>query len=165
MKQVFLSVLTIAFFAGFFLSQNAHADEQKIPRMASIRSNNINGRTGPGARYPIEWIYAQRNAPLEIVAEFELWRKVKDWENSESWVHTAMLSPKRTVKVITPGENNIYAKSDYDSKILAKVEDGVVGDVKKCESSSNFCLIKFSSIEGYIAKTNLFGIYKNEEIN
>lgn len=167
MRKYFFAVL---FLAISLVSGNANAQKQGetdgvLPRMASVRSNNINARSGPGARYPIDWVYSQKGAPVEIIAEFELWRKIKDWENSVSWVHRAMLSSKRTVKVITPGENNIYSKADYDSKVIAKVEDQAVGDVKRCASTSKFCLIKFGNVEGWVAKSNLFGVYNNEDID
>ncbi len=135
-----------------------------LPRFASLRSNHINARSGPGARYPIEWVYMQKNAPVQIIAEFELWRKIKDWQGSESWMHKSMLTGKRTVKVITPGENNIYDKADYQSKIIAKVEDEVVGEIIKCPSEGSFCLIKFESIEGWVPKNNLFGVFADENI-
>ncbi len=103
-----------------------------LPRMVSLRSSLINVRSGPGSRYPIEWVYKQKGAPVEIIAEFELWRKIRDWEGSETWVHKAMLSGRRFIKVINPGENNIYAKPENTSRIIAKAEDGVVGEIEKC---------------------------------
>ena len=86
-----------------------------LPRMVSLRSSLINVRSGPGSRYPIVWVYKQKGAPVEIIAEFEIWRKIRDWEGAETWVHKAMLSGRRFVKVINPGENNIYAKPELDS--------------------------------------------------
>ena len=136
-----------------------------LPRMVSLRSNLINARSGPGARYPIEWVYRQKGAPVEIIAEFELWRKIRDWDGSETWVHKSMLTGRRSIKVITPGENNLYAKDDYNSKIIAKVEDGVVGEVKKCPVNNNFCLIRFDSAEGWMVRSNLYGIYPDEIID
>ncbi len=136
-----------------------------LPRFVSLRSNHINARSGPGARYPIEWVYMQKSAPVEIVSEFELWRKIKDWQGSESWVHKSMLSGKRFVKVITPGENNLYAKDDLKAKVIAKVEDEVVGEVKKCPVNSAFCLVRFEPTEGWILRQNLYGIYPNEIID
>lgn len=136
-----------------------------IPRFVSLRSNHINARSGPGARYPIEWVYMQKSAPVEIIAEFELWRKIKDWQGSESWVHKSMLSGKRSVKVITPGENNVYAKDDFKAKIIAKVEDEVVGEIEKCPVNNSFCKIKFASITGWVPRQNLYGIYPEEIID
>ena len=135
-----------------------------LPRMASLRSKLVNARSGPGSRYPIEWVYRQKGAPVEIIAEFELWRKIKDWQGSESWVHQAMLTGKRTVKVSTPGENNIYAKPDYNSKVIAKVENEVVGEVIKCPEEKSFCHIRFDSIDGWVSRQNLYGIYPKEII-
>lgn len=135
-----------------------------LPRYVSLRSNHINARSGPGVRYPIEWVYMQKNAPVQITAEFELWRKIKDWQGTESWMHKSMLSGKRTAKIITPGQNNIYDKPNYQSKIIAKVEDEVVGEIIKCPKDSQFCLIKFNNIEGWVAKNNIFGVFSDEII-
>ncbi|MBO5442926.1 MAG: hypothetical protein J6A33_03975 [Alphaproteobacteria bacterium] len=167
MKAVFWGFLSAVLLVGNVFAQEAEEGEETglaLPRMVSLRSNLINARSGPGARYPIEWVYMQKTAPVEIVAEFELWRKIKDWEGSESWVHKSMLSGRRSVKVTTPGENNIYDKPEYNSKVIAKVEDEVVGDVKKCPAGSDFCLVGFGNIEGWISKNNLYGIYPREVI-
>ena len=163
-----MAVAQLLFSFGNASAQNMIDDGETglaLPRFASLRSNHINARSGPGARYPIEWVYMQKSAPVEIIAEFELWRKIKDWQGSESWVHKSMLTGKRFVKVITPGENNIYAKDDYNAKVIAKVEDEVVGEIKKCPVNTNFCLVQFDSIDGWMPRQNLYGIYPDEIID
>jgi len=165
--KVFLSAFAVLF--AFSAAARAGVSDSSesglsLPRMVSIRADNINARSGPGTKYPIEWIYKQKGAPLEIINEFELWRQVRDWEGSVSWIHKTRLSGKRFVKVITPGENNIYNNSHYDSRVIAKVEDGVIGEIKKCPKKNEFCLIKFETIEGWVPKKNLFGVYENEVI-
>lgn len=135
-----------------------------LPRMVSLHSSMINVRSGPGTRYPIEWIYRQKGAPVEIISEFEHWRKIRDWEGSESWVDKVMLTGRRFVKVINPGENNIYAMPDEKSRVLAKVEDGVVGEIEKCPTAGGMCLIKFDNIKGWLPRHVLFGVYKDEVI-
>ncbi len=168
MKSLFMAAALLLFSFGNASAQNLIDDGETglaIPRFASLRSNHINARSGPGARYPIEWVYMQKSAPVEIIAEFELWRKIKDWQGSESWVHKSMLTGKRFVKVITPGENNIYAKDDYNAKVIAKVEDEVVGEIKKCPVNTNFCLVQFDSIDGWMPRQNLYGIYPDEIID
>ena len=137
----------------------------QLPRMVSLRSNTINGRSGPDTKYPIEWVYKQKGAPVEIVNEYGLWRKIKDWEGSESWVHKSMLSGRRFVKVMTPGENNIYNNDDYQAKVIAKVEDGVIGEIKKCRKGNAFCLVQFGTVEGWVPKNILFGVYEDENID
>ncbi len=168
MKTLFMAAALLLFSFGNASAQNLIDDGETglaIPRFVSLRSNHINARSGPGARYPIEWVYMQKSAPVEIIAEFELWRKIKDWQGSESWVHKSMLTGKRFVKVITPGENNIYAKDDYNAKVIAKVEDEVVGEIKKCPVNTNFCLIQFGNIDGWMPRQNLYGIYPDEIID
>jgi len=162
----------LSFIATLFLSINISQAETTdssesgltLPRMVSIRADNVNARSGPGTKYPIEWIYKQKGAPLEIINEFELWRQVRDWEGSVAWIHKTRLSGRRFIKVITPGENNIYNAAKYDSHIIAKVEDGVIGEIKKCPKKNEFCLVKFETIEGWIPKKNVFGVYEDEVI-
>ena len=167
--RIIFSVLALLMISFSPVRAQGPADEGEtgltIPRFVSLRSNHINAHSGPGARYPIEWVYMQKSAPVEIIAEFELWRKIKDWQGSESWVHKSMLSGKRSVKVITPGENNVYAKDDFKAKIIAKVEDEVVGEIEKCPVNNSFCKIKFASITGWVPRQNLYGIYPEEIID
>ncbi len=168
MRALFLAIFGALLMINSVSAQTAADDTESglaLPRMVSLRSNLINARSGPGARYPIEWVYRQKTAPVEIIAEFELWRKIKDWEGSESWVHKSMLSGRRTVKMTAKGESNIYNNADYNSRVIAKVEDQVVGEVKKCPAGSDFCLIAFDSIEGWVPRRNFFGVYAKEAID
>ena len=71
-----------------------------LPRFVSLRSNEINLRTGPGSNYPIVWIYQRRGMPVEVVAEFESWRKIRDWQGTVGWVHQSMLDGRRGALVI-----------------------------------------------------------------
>ena len=167
MKFLFLTLSTLTLSLSLIFSAQAQEESESglaLPRMVSLRSSLINARSGPGSRYPIEWVYKQKGAPVEIVSEFELWRKIKDWEGSETWVHKAMLSDRRFIRVTTPGENNIYAKPQNDAKVIAKVEDGAVGEVSECPEKSNMCLIKFDNIQGWMSRDDLFGIYDDEVI-
>lgn len=165
--KAFLSVFAILFL-NLSLAQAQSVDSSEsgltLPRMVSIRSDNTNARSGPGKKYPIEWIYKQQGAPVEIINEFEYWRQIRDWEGSVSWVHKTLLSGRRFIKIITPGENNIYNSDDYDSRVIAKAEDGVIGEIKKCPKKNEFCLVKFETIEGWIPKKNVFGVYEDEVI-
>lgn len=168
MKSLFKILMAFVFVLG--CSGVSQAEELgsetglKLPRMVSLRSSLINARSGPGTRYPIEWVYKQKGAPVEIVSEFELWRKIKDWDGSESWVHKAMLSERRFVRVTEPGENNIYAKPEEGAKVIAKVEDGAVGEVEECPDKKGMCLIKFDNVKGWMQRGGLFGIYDDEVI-
>jgi len=167
MKSLFVAITAVLLAWGNVNCGYAEEGSEtglKLPRMVSLRSSLVNARSGPGIRYPIEWVYKQKGAPVEIVSEFELWRKIKDWEGSETWVHKAMLSDRRFARVTTPGENNIYAKPENGAKVVAKVEDGAVGEIEECPAKSDMCLIKFDNVQGWMQRSVLFGIYDEEEI-
>ncbi len=165
MKKILITLLSIILTTNSALaSNNLETKQNNIPRMASLRSNLANARSGPGAKYPIEWVYKQKNAPIEIIGEFDLWRKIKDWEGSQSWIHTAILSNARWIKMTKLGTSNIYAKPQKSAKLVAKVEDGVIGKIIECPKASDFCLIEFEDIKGWVNKNNFFGVYEDEVI-
>ena len=139
--------------------------DDSLPRFVSLRDETVNARSGPGTKYPIDWVYKQKSAPVEVIAEYESWRRIRDWQGSESWVKSQLLTRKRFAKVITPGENNIYAKDNYKSKIIARVEDDVIGEIKKCPADNDFCLISFGNYEGWISRQNIYGVYDKEIID
>jgi SH3-like domain-containing protein len=168
MKSLFVTLLAVVMSWSSICMAQVESEESEtglsLPRMVSLRSNRINARSGPGSRYPIEWVYQQKGAPVEIIAEFEFWRQIKDWEGSEVWVHKNMLSGRRFIRVINPGENNLYSKPDLESRVVAHVEDGVVGEVEKCPENSDMCLINFDNVQGWMPRSVMFGVYDDEVI-
>jgi SH3-like domain-containing protein len=133
-------------------------------RFVAMRADKVNARSGPNIRYPIEWIYQQQNYPVEIIAEYEQWRKIRDYDGTVTWVRKNLLTNTRYALITEPGENNIYAKPDKTSNVIAKAEDGVVGEVDKCPSKESMCLIKFDGVRGWMPREALFGVYADEVI-
>lgn len=146
---------------------NAHAAIIELnpeeTRFVAMRADKVNARSGPNIRYPIEWIYQQQNHPVEIIAEYEHWRKIKDFEGSTSWVRKNLLTNARYALIIEEGENNIYEKDSLNSDVIARAENGTIAKIKRC--SPTFCLLTFNDkIEGWMQRSVLYGIKKNEEI-
>ena len=132
-------------------------------RFVAMRADKVNARSGPNIRYPIEWIYQQQNYPVEIIGEYEQWRKIKDYDGTTSWVRRNLLTNARYALVIEPGENNVYAKDSINADVIAKAENGVVAKIKRCNQT--FCYLIFNSdVEGWMPRSNLYGIKKGEEI-
>ncbi len=140
-------------------------DDNSLPRFVSLRADKVYARSGPGVRYPIEWIYGQKSAPVEVISEYEDWRRIKDWQGSESWIKAQMLNKKRYAKVIAKGENNLYAKDNYKARVVARIEDDVIGEIKKCPAENNFCLLSFGNYTGWMPRQSLFGVYQDEIID
>lgn len=140
-------------------------NDKALPRFVSLRSDKVYARSGPDVKYPIEWVYTQKSAPVEVISEYNDWRRIKDWQGSESWIKSQMLNKKRYVKVISQGENNLYIKDNFKSKVIARIEDEVVGEIKKCPANNDFCLLKFGNYQGWMPKQNIFGVYPDEIID
>ncbi len=166
------SVLVVVAFLALF-SGLAHAADPKtdegvgpsglpLPRFASMRSNETNMRTGPGTRYPIDWVLVSKGMPVEIIAEYEYWRRIRDWEGSEGWVHKAALTGKRGAVVIKT-MRDLRQKDDPNSPIMAHLEPGAVGQILSCKPE--WCRIKFGDIKGYLRKNEFWGAYKDEVFN
>lgn len=139
----------------------ANAQEQKVPRFAIIKSNHVNARLGPGTTYPIEWVFVSKAEPIKIIAEFEQWRKVEDVEKQGGWVHSSVLSPKRSVVIMGNNIQRLFARDDMSSRIVAKLEPGIRCMLDKCKN--HWCKIKCDGYKGWIEASNIWGILKSEE--
>lgn len=133
-----------------------------LPRFASLRANKVHLRTGPGVRYPVDWVFVQRSMPIEIVAEFENWRKVRDWQGTEGWVHRTMLSGKR-MAVVKGGIQPLRREPDSNAKLTARVMEKVLGRLLECEGE--WCRIEIGKQRGWMRRTHIWGVYGNEILN
>ena len=71
-----------------------------LPRFVSLAAERVNVRFGPGKQYPVNWMFARQGLPVEIIEEFDTWRKIRDHDGEEGWVHSSLLSSRRTIMVI-----------------------------------------------------------------
>lgn len=130
-----------------------------LPRFVSLRAGEVNLRAGPGLRYPIEWVYNRRNLPVEIIDEFDTWRRIRDWEGTEGWVHQSMLQGDRTLRVT--GETRALRSESQDAaQAVALVEDGAIGRIQAC--SGRWCQASFGDYEGWLRRDEFFGTYPHE---
>ena len=151
----------------YLLLESSYARNAKtglpLPRFVSLRADIVNFRTGPGLRYPIEWVYQKKFMPLEILAEFDTWRKVRDWENTQGWVHQSTLSGKRTL-VITNSTQTVRKYGNVQSTVIAEAEPGVIGKLLSCEISNDWCKVELGKYQGWLRRTQFWGVYAREFI-
>ena len=130
-----------------------------LPRFVSLRSGEVNLRTGPGVRYPIDWVYKRRNLPVEIIDEFDTWRRIRDWQGTVGWVHQSMLQGRRTVLVT--GRPRLLRREPHDEAPgLAQAEPGVIGDLKRCRGV--WCEVELEGFTGWLRMDEFYGIYPQE---
>jgi len=135
-----------------------------VPRFVSLKADRVTVRGGPDKDHDVSWIYTRVGWPVEITAEFENWRRIRDADGSEGWVYHSLLSGKRTGAVQMKSKTDLaplYAKPDDKSAVTAQLQVGVLGTVKRCTGA--WCEISGTGFDGWIAQNELWGVYPNEK--
>ncbi|MBI1620935.1 SH3 domain-containing protein [Aquamicrobium zhengzhouense] len=136
-----------------------------LPRFVSLKSGKVNLRIGPGLNYPVEWMYTKAGVPMEIIQEFDNWRRVRDAEGAEGWINQSLLSGRRTA-IAAPWQQGkeaelmLRAGPDTSSRIVARLQPGVIGTIKECDGQ--WCEMEFSGHRGWISQTQIWGAYPGE---
>lgn len=139
----------------------SRGDALPIPRYVSLKSDEVNVRTGPGVQYPIEWVFTRRHLPVEVIEQYEYWRKIRDVEGTTGWVHNSTITGKRYA-LVTGEMRNLRRKPELSAPEAAKLEPGVIGQIIECEGA--FCRIEAGGIKGWLARTEFWGVYPNEQV-
>jgi len=134
-----------------------------LPRFVSFRTDPVNLRTGPGVRYPVDWIYMRRRLPVEIIAEFETWRQIRDPDGAQGWVHQSMLSGRRT-GFVTGAARGLRKANVESAETVAMLEPGVVVDIQRCPAEGPFCRVEAGGLQGWLKRDELWGVYPDEKI-
>jgi len=134
-----------------------------LPRFVSLRADTVNLRTGPGVQYPVEWVFQRRDLPVEIIAEYRTWRKVRDWEGAEGWMHSSMLGGARTV-IVTGAVATLHAKAEADADVVARAEPGAIGRLKGCPEGLAWCQVEIGGHDGWLERNAFWGVYAGEVV-
>jgi SH3-like domain-containing protein len=135
---------------------------RKVPRFVSLHADKVNLRTGPGRQYPIEWVLTRRDMPVQIIAQFEHWRRIRDWEGTEGWVQEHMLTGKRTVVVGKGGARALFQRPDPAGPVVARAEPGVVARLAECRGA--WCRVETDEVAGWIKRSDVWGVFPDETV-
>lgn len=141
-----------------------------LPRFVSLKSDEVNLRTGPGKDYPTQWVYRRAGLPLEVIKEFEGWRQVRDAEGVSGWVSQSLISGRRTALVLPwevksgspPPRVPLREDDSEGARPAAMVEAGVIANVQSCDSQ--WCYVTIDTFRGYLEQGKLWGIYQGEVV-
>lgn len=137
-----------------------------VPRYVSLKSDHVNVRAGPTKDQDVSWIYTRSGLPVEVTAEFENWRRVRDSEGAEGWVYHSLLSGRRTAVITMKKKDELAALHDNPdgaSAIAARLQAGVVAQVKRC--AAGWCRIAGNGFDGWIEQERLWGVYADEKVD
>lgn len=170
--RLFLLVFT-ALCAGLLALPQALGQDNpsglKLPRFVTTRSHPINVRVGPGTRYEIAWNYTVSGVPVEIIQEFDTWRKIRDVEGDEGWVHQSLLSGNRAgyaTPLVANGEVSMHVDKSEEAAVRARLAPGVRVSISECDGA--WCNVSASqpgerqNFAGWVRQEELWGVYAAE---
>ena len=147
-----------------------------LPRFVSLKAKAVNLRVGPGRKYGISWLYKKRGLPVEVIQEFDQWRRIRDSEGTTGWVLHSLLSSKRTALVAPwekaePLEGQSQEAAFFDarnsasdeSSTIARVQAGLLVRVEECDKG--WCAIEAQSTRAWMKQETLWGVYPNELVD
>ncbi len=146
---------------ALLLGPAAEADARRgesglpLPRYASLASARVNMRTGPGKEFPVRWVYVRKGLPVKIVDEADVWRKVVDPDGETGWMHSALLSSRRSV-MVRDAIQELKRRPARDAITIARVEPGVVAWLDTCRGA--WCLVEVEDMRGWLPRDHLWGV-------
>ena len=155
---------------GLVLSAPLHAAV-----FLSTKVNRANMRLGPGLDYPVQAQFRIRHWPLELLDRYGDWRRVRDWQGEEGWMHKRLLSTQRYVLIRPPRTLDgdaapeskaaqqtirLYRAPHKKARVLAFVQTGVTAQLENCDAI--WCKIRLPAQAGWVLRVALWGVSERE---
>ena len=130
-----------------------------VPRFVSLEADRVYLRFGPWREYPVSWVLARKGLPVEIIAEFDTWRKIKLYDGDEGWVHSSLLSSRRTVMIQNEIAEVRRTRAD-DARVVLRAERGVIGELLDCDQA--WCRVDIQGRRGWLRHDAFWGALPGE---
>lgn len=167
-------LLVLALLVAPALAQTMGSSGLPLPRFASTRSEPINVRVGPGQKYDIAWTYLKSGIPVEIIQEFDTWRKIRDVDGAEGWIHQNLLTGTRAgyvTPLLANSEIALRSSQSDEASVRARLGPGLKVTIKQCNGT--WCEVSASGSDsqrsaiysGYLHQEELWGVYPDEEFD
>tara|TARA_A100001037_G_scaffold233986_1_gene212681 strand:+ start:154 stop:702 length:549 start_codon:yes stop_codon:yes gene_type:complete len=153
-------ILIIVLINSNLYAQKGSVTGLNIPRFVSLKSNDVNLRIGPSINYPIELKYIQKNYPIEIIDEFDVWRKIKDHEANIGWIHKSLIKGDRYILTGVKRDNEVNIYNRPNGKVIGLIKKNNILSLNNC--IINWCNVHNTKIKGWVLKANIWGVYPQE---
>jgi SH3-like domain-containing protein len=154
MRRIVIALLLLA-----ALDTGAAAAPEKILRYVSQRTDKAYLREGPTYDHKVLWVYRHRGYPYAVLAQFDVWRRVRAADGAVGWMAASMLSDQRTVLVTGKGRAKLFEKPE-GGKLVALADPGAVARLVAC--APNACHVRGEDVDGWISKTRIWGVEPDE---
>ena len=156
-------VAVLLAFAASLPDREARGDAAiNVPRFMSVKASPANVRRGPGRDHEILWVYNLPRVPVEVIAEHQDWRKIRDWDGDEGWVYQALLTSRRSV-IVTGESATLHLSADPAATAVAIAEPGVVADLITCDGG--WCEVEVDGHDGWLRREAVWGVYPDEQFS
>ena len=133
-----------------------------MPRWVSVKAPRVNVRRGPALDHEILWTYVKPGVPVEVIAEFDTWRRIRDADGGVGWVKAAMLDGRRNVTITGRVNTAILGAPKAEAEAVALAAPGLVAKLVGCEGA--WCEISTRGYDGYVSRDRLWGVYESETL-
>ena len=137
-----------------------------LPRFVSLKSDRVNLREGPTRTTGPRGSFKRAGLPVEITAEFENWRRIRDSEGTEGWVLHSLLSGRAhgAGRAWKKEPNLLPARRAgcMTAAVTAQLQSGVHRDAQACDGT--WCRLAGEGFDGWIEQENLWGVYPGEKV-
>ncbi|MCA0042700.1 SH3 domain-containing protein [Celeribacter litoreus] len=130
-----------------------------LPRYVSLKASEANIRRGPSLSHRIDWVFTRPGYPLEVIAEFGHWRRVRDIDAATGWVHFSLISGVRTA-LVTEETIDLFSRADTTSRLVAQAEQNAILRVLECDIS--WCRVSAEGYKGWVLKSGIWGVRSDE---
>ena len=161
-----MKFITLIFFLCFsydLYGKTGSVTGLDIPRFVSLKSNDANIRVGPSVNYPIKLKYLMQNLPLEIIDEFDVWRKSKDHFGNIGWIHKSLIKGDRFILVNNNTNKDVNLYNIPNGKIIGIIKKNNILDLNIC--ILDWCKVTQNNFTGWLLKKNIWGVYEAEIYN
>jgi SH3-like domain-containing protein len=131
-----------------------------LPRFVSLASSKVHVRVGPDKTYRVAWEFKRRSIPVEVILEYDSWRKIRDYEGAQGWVHKSMLTGVRHV-IFLRGRHPMVDRPKEDGQIRAYIEGDVIARLKTY--NEKWCEVETEGITGWVSRQSIWGLHPHEE--
>ncbi len=154
------AMLLLSLFAGGGWAGAAESG-LPVPRFVTLRADKVNVRAGPGPQYPVEWVFERKGMPVEVIAEHDNYRKIRDIEGTVGWVHQNLLSSRRAI-IVSGTTRPLRREPQEGARAAAMVEPNVIGQLLVCKGA--WCRIDVNGYRGWLKRTEFWGVYTDEPV-
>lgn len=135
---------------------------QPLPRFASLKAELVYLRQGPGTQYAILFELTRRDLPVEVIGEYDVWRRVRLHDGARGWIHRAMLSTRRMATAVSAAAT-IRAEPTPAARPVAALGPATPMRLRAC--GLNWCAVEGHGVAGWLHKSDMWGVHADERFD